>query len=483
MHVAFGKVSVTPADLSGLSLAGYYRKKRVQGVMDTLYARGILIEDTILGNVKKRVLLISIDTMKVPLKFTDYIKEKLFDAYKIAPGAVLIHAIHTHAGLDLTGEYHWPGNLGNTVRSIMFGTGRNDKLLVWMARQIVKMVGEMLQHMEPCKIAWARTVINGHVIHNRRHYTKPYVPDLGIICFKNLDTDAIIGVAVNFGAHPTILSNRNYLLSAEWPGRLVARIESCSGFKAVFFNDAAGDVSPSFAGLHTYIKKIRKARFAGKRVRFRISQAARENAIDEYGGMIGDIALDFARSIPASAYFDRIEAKCYTRLTWLPIDDFKGKYNPLVRIQNRFWHLSKKYFLLPIVFAITHDNEPNFPGLALKHRGLMNVQCYTKIQYFRFVATDTATGKTGSFNIIGIPGEPLRHFGRYIQRRTKEGFENSFMFQMSTDWMAYLFDYSEYTYGGGEPMESLTPVAGKYLKKHFIQLFEDIEEGLTAGHF
>ncbi len=477
MRVAFGRITVTPDDLTGVSLAGYYRKHRAQGVLDTLYARGILIEDTVLGNVKKRVLLVSIDTMKVPLKFTDYIKEKIFNAHKIPPGAVLIHPIHTHAGIDLTGEYHWPGGLGNTVRSIMFGMGYNDRMLVWMARQIVKMVGEMLEHLEPARIAWGKTVIADHVIVNRRHWKKPYHADIGVICFKNADTGNMIGVIVNYGAHPTILSNNNLKLSAEWPGRLVARLEQLGCFKAVFFNDAAGDVSPSFREFKMILKRLHATRG-----RFRIALEIRVRAMEGYGSKIADHALALVQSISDEEYFDRVESWCYTRAVWFPIEDFKGKYNPLVKIQNRFWHLSKKYFLLPLVLAIAHDKEPNFPGLAIKHRGLIDVQCYTKLQYFRFLAHNSNTGATRAFNILGIPGEPLRHFGRSLQRKTKEGFENSFLFQMSNDWMAYLLDYSEYTYGGGEPMESLDPVAGKFLKLHFFQLLADIDAGLTAGH-
>jgi hypothetical protein len=200
--------------------------------------------------------------------------------------------------------------------------------------------------------------------------------------------------------------------------------------------------------------------------------------MEGYGWKIAEHALSLARSIPENQYFDTIETRCYTRVTWLPIEDFKGKYNPLIKVQNRLLHLSKKFFLLPLVFATTHDKKPNFPGLAIKHRGLMDVQCYTKIQYFRFMARDSENEATRTFNIIGM----LRHFGRSVQRKSIEGFQNSFMFQMSSDWMAYLFDYSEYTYGGGEPMESLTPVAGKYLKQQFNQLLADIDNGLTAGH-
>ncbi|NMC07064.1 MAG: hypothetical protein GYA24_17745 [Candidatus Lokiarchaeota archaeon] len=477
MRVAFCQTSITPDDLTGISLAGYYRKHRAQGVLDTLHARGVLIEDTILGNIKKRVLLISMDTMKVPLKLTDYIKEKIFAAHNIPPGAILIHPIHTHAGMDLTGEYHWPGGLGSTVRSIMFGMGYNDGILVWITRQIVKMVGELIDHLEPARIAWGKTVIKDHVIVNRRHPGKQYAADIGTICFKHAGTGKMIGSIINFGAHPTILSNNNHKLSAEWPGRLVARVEQLGGFKAVFFNDAAGDVSPSFREFKVILRRLRATR--GK---FRIAPEIRLRAMEGYGWKIADHALALITSIQDDQYFDRIDIKCYTRLVWFPVEDFKQKYKPLERVQNRFWHMTKKFFLLPLVFAITHDKEPNFPGLAIKRRSLMDVSCYTKIQYFRFVARRVSTGEERSFNIIGIPGEPLRHFGRSIQRRSKEGFENSFLFQMSNDWMAYLFDYSEYTHGGGEPMESLVPVAGKYIKQHFLQLLRDIDAGLAAGH-
>nr|MDO8108784.1 hypothetical protein [Candidatus Sigynarchaeota archaeon] len=396
---------------------------------------------------------------------------------------ILIHAIHSHAGLDLTGEYYWPGGLGNTVRSIMFGIGRNDRLIVWMACQIVKMVGQLLQDLQPAKIAWAKTAIKDHVIYNRRHHlAKPYRADLGVICFKHAETNELFGVIVNFGAHPTILPNTNYKLSAEWPGRLVARIEALSGIKAVFFQDAAGDISPSYSEFRRLYKRIRQKYGKRKRIHFHVSEKIREEGIENYGWKIGEPALALAKSIPEDQYFDRVEVKIFVRSVWFPIEDYREKYGIRHRIENRFWHLSKKYFLLPLVFSITDAHEPNFPGLAVKHRGLINVQCYSKLQYIRIKAIDSKTNETRTFNIIGMPGEPVRHYGRSLQRKTPEGFENSFLFEMCNDWMAYLFDFSEYTYGGGEPMESLAPVAGKFLKQHFIQFIADIEAGLTTGN-
>ena len=483
MKVSFGRVSVTPANLDGLSLAGFYRKKKVQGVLDTLYARGVLVEDTFLGNIKKRMLLISIDTMKVPLKFTDYVKEKIQDVYKINPSQILIHAIHSHSGLDLTGEYYYPGKLGNTIRSIIFGIGRNDKMLVWMTRQIVKMVGQLLDELQPCKIAWAKTAIKDRVILNRRHFSRTYRADLGVICFKHADSGAMIGFMVNFGAHPTLLPGSNFMLSAEWPGRLVASIDEATDnmIQAVFFNDAAGDISPSTSVYGKYIKTIVQ-KYGHKRLRFGFKKLLQEKAINLYGAKIGLTALDLARSIPDERYFDHAEFKCYTRTIWIPMQDYKQKYNGFIRCQNRVIHWAKKYFLMPLVFAFTDGKEYSFPGLAIKHRGLIDVHSYSKIQYFRVLASDSMTGKTSSFNIIGMPGEPFRHLARSVQRKTKEGLENSFLFQMANDWMAYLFDFAEYTRGGGDPFESMMPVAGKYVKEAYLQLLDDIEAGLTAGH-
>src|SRR5271157_1278591 len=489
MKVSFGKISVTPANLAGLSLAGYYRKDKVQGIMDTLYARGVLVEDTFLGNIKKRMLLISIDTMKVPLKFTDYIKEKIQDAHKIHPSQILIHAIHSHAGLDLSEEYYFPGKIGNTVRSIIFGIGHYDKFLVWMARQIVLMVGQMLDDIQPCKIAWAKTAIKDKVIVNRRHPTRPYRADLGVICFKHADTGQLIGFLVNFGAHPTIMGGNNLLLSAEWPGRVVASIDKATDgtIKAAMFQDAMGDIAPANLDYSEFIAHLAEKYGTLRRVMPNIKSQLQEKAITLYGTKIGMLALELARSIPDDQYFDHVEIKCYTRTIWFPMEDYKQddhgrKYGGFARPQNRFVHWVKKYFLMGLAFSVTDGRDFNFPGLALKHRGLNNINSYTKVQYFRVAATDSTTGKASSFNIIGMPGEPYRHLARSVQRKTREGLENSFLFPMSNDWMAYLFDFSEYTRAGGDPFESLVPVAGKFIKQAYLQLFDDIEAGLTAGH-
>jgi hypothetical protein len=289
---------------------------------------------------------------------------------------------------------------------------------------------------------------------------------------------------INFGAHPTILPSSNFLVSAEWPGRLVASIDEATNnsIQAVFFQDAAGDISPTSDVFNNLLKKIREKHGSLKGLKSSFSPRLQEKSITYYGKTIGKYSLALARSIKDDQYFDHAEMICYTRSVWFPMKDFKQKYNGFIRCQNRVVHIVKKYVFYPLLFCLTDGKEINFPVFALKHRGIIDVNYYTKLQYFRVNASDSTTGKTGSFNIIGMPSEPFRHLARSVQRKSKEGVADSFLFQMANDWIAYLFDFAEYTRGGTAPFEGFDPVAGEYIKKYFLQLFDDIDAGLTAGH-
>ena len=54
MKAAFGKVILTPDDYLGRPLAGYTPIPRCTGKRDDIHARAVLLESTILGNIKKK---------------------------------------------------------------------------------------------------------------------------------------------------------------------------------------------------------------------------------------------------------------------------------------------------------------------------------------------------------------------------------------------------------------------------------------------
>jgi hypothetical protein len=490
MKVAFGKIEVTPpaiarGEAAKIMMAGYGRNKYAQGVLDPLMARGVLIEDVILDNVKKRLLFVSIDTLLIPMKVADYIKEKIQKRYDIAPNQVIVHATHTHQAPDLTGEYYWPGYAPAIIRGIMFGLNRWDRYITWLAYRVLKMVGKMITEMTPCKIAYTKKIVEEDVIINRRHPTRRSKSPLGIIAFKHASTNDLLGFMVNFTMHSTTLGASNDKLSADYPGRLVTRVEELTGgkVKAVFFGGAGGDINP-IATCGTDFEHLTNNQILG--------QNGKKEDMERIGNFLGDRALKVATEIPEEAYYDKFEYKSYVRTIWVPLRDFTHYHSAtplkstMVKLQNRVFYAVKRYIMLPIVLAIAgnEEKEPNFPALAIKHIG-RKMHCYSKIMYLRFHFSSSDSNNVLDMSIYATPGEPFEDIGRFLIEKSHTTPENTLIFNHANDWMAYFFDLNEYTDLGGmeTTIEGTTPVAGYYIKKEYTQLLEDINAGLTIGHF
>lgn len=69
--------------------------------------------------------------------------------------------------------------------------------------------------------------------------------DREVILVEVRDTDGnAIGRLGNFACHGTMLSQRNYQLSGDWPGLAAAKLEADLGVPFLFFNGGAGNVAP-----------------------------------------------------------------------------------------------------------------------------------------------------------------------------------------------------------------------------------------------
>ena len=148
MQVAFSKISITPKEYIGKALAGYTRKEPCSGKLDDLYAYSALIECSHSNSEKHFLILIAVDLLKIPISISNYIKDKIIETHSfLKKEQILIHATHTHAGFDLTGEFFWPGGYLSVLRGIMFGANRNDKYIVWFSNKIAMMVNELFEQL------------------------------------------------------------------------------------------------------------------------------------------------------------------------------------------------------------------------------------------------------------------------------------------------------------------------------------------------
>jgi hypothetical protein len=496
MKVAFGSVSITPPEFLGgyvgRPMAGYTPIPTCTAKFDDIHAYGVLIETTILGNIPKYLLLISMDILQIPLMLSTYFKEKIQDRFKIHPNQILIHATHTHKSFDMTGTFSKGGNWPGLLKGIITGASKkDDKYKVWIARQLVRMVDEMLSRLVPARIAWKKIIPEPPVSVNRRRHEISNQP-FGVIAFKELNSDRLIGFIMNFGAHPTTLSHTNHEMSADYPGRAVAIVEKKTNneVKTAWFTGPAGDVAPYYGtGGYRFYKKNMKGVFR----RTQLYTFTRY-----YGSFLGTLGLNYARAIPDQEYFTDLSFHAYVKVFWVPMKDYKkyrlGGKRFWVYPNNRIVHIAKRYILFPLALAMGEAREPNFPGFAAKHRKgkslyFSPVNAYTQIQYLQLDAfNNNPKGNNNKlsekFSIVGVPGELFEIIAQKIYTHSPTGPNNTLIFQAANDWIAYLFPLKDYIQEGGyEPLASFAPMCGAYVYMNLLRLWEEMAIGIHAGSY
>ncbi len=458
MKVAFGKKTITPLNYLGMSLAGYTRKKPCLGKLDDINVHGILIEEN-----QDYLLMLSFDTLKLPLAIVEYMKNRIVSVFpSIKPEKILIHATHTHASFDLTGEFHWSGGTFNVLRGIMFGSNRNDLYIVWLANRVIQLFEKLSKQLEPCRIAWKKKQWNPDIVINRRHPTRQSKPELGVIVFKYVSKDEIIGLLTNYSCHPTTLSYKNFKLSADFPGKYVERIEQMTDKKtrAIYFNGPSGDLNPiTTSGINYKALEEEKSLI--------YDQLGTYEDTKKIGYIIAEEALKLARSIDDEEFSDSIRIMAESHEFWVPMKD--AKYFNKIWLSNKLYYCIKKLFLLKIARLLLLN--ANFPFFTLNKKG-RRVKCKTIVQ--RFQISTEAKNTSNKIDLITVPGELFEDLGNKILEESLLGRENTFIFQNSQDWIAYLFTIKEYiNFGGYEPFPTFSPFSGEIVLNEVMKFFQE----------
>jgi len=474
MRVAFGKVIITPENYMGIPLAGYTPITKCTGKLDDIYAHAVLIEDVALGNVNHRLLFISLDILKMSLLFGDYVKEQVQKYCHVAPNQILVHATHTHKAPDVTGEFGDLGGYPTVVKKIMCAGNKHDRYIVWITRRIVKLVNELIKNLTPCKIAWAREPIaRPDIVINRRHTMRRSRPDVGVIAFRAVGDDHLLGFMMHFACHGTTLANFTTELSADWMGRAVARVGELSdgAIEAAYFSGPSGDLNPiTTCGTDfEYLQQHINALVLGQRGTYKSTQ--------RIGNAVGRQALQLAQSIPVEDFFPRITFQTFTKTFWVPMKDYS--YFSKTWFQNTIIFLAKRYLLLKV--AVTHE-EPNFPGLALKHRG-SDFSVYSTLSWIRITASSADGVTERELSILTAPGELFEDIGKYLRKRCPTGYKDTFVFQNTNDWMSYLFSKAEYMgQNGYETLPSFSPRAGETYREEMETLFAEVASRVNISY-
>lgn len=231
MNVGFGRRDVTPEPT--VRLGGYGTEIRpASTVNDRLNATSIFISQG-----KKNVIVINLDWLAVEEDDVDTIQARINIETGVPKQNIIIAAIHSHTSPNTMGIAGW----GN----------KETQYIEKAIPEIVASAVEASRNLRPVKMGVASTYSETGV--NRREIRKDgtiffggdplgyFDPEMTVISFK--DEKGIAGMIVHYGAHATAFGNVP-VVSRDWPGVMVDRIEKQIKAPVMFINGAIGDVGP-----------------------------------------------------------------------------------------------------------------------------------------------------------------------------------------------------------------------------------------------
>ncbi len=358
MKCGFAKRDITPA--AGVFLAGNGEFQST-GINDPLFIRAVVLE-----NEGVWTALISADLIGIELETVRSIRSRLSKLDTGKPEHIFISCTHTHNGPHTrfnrkTAEKH-----------------RDSKYLERLAIQAVEAIAEADKKKETASITYARGYafenMNRRIItpDGKAHFYNPRLlreqPEIADRISGIADTEldalqfyrndgSVILTAVHYAAHPLTLGIYSHVISADYPGPLVDKLEAKYNAPAVFFQGACGDLHPR--GLFAGFERMR-----------------------DMGGKLADEAI---RVLSARTYREYdIELRVMRADLKLPVDCVRQHSNTWTDLFGAYYEAEMGAVVLGQIAFVTAPGEiTGAAGLQIKWNSpfiqtwvLYNTNCY-----------------------------------------------------------------------------------------------------------
>jgi len=218
MRAGVAKVDITPPE-KGTPLSGYAaRTSGSIGVLDPLYAKALVLECD-----GKQMALVTLDIISFPSERVPKEAEQRFGV-----GLVLLVASHTHFGPNFRSK-RWPEPDGG------------EKTFRWTEDRVIEAIEKATHNMFPARLSLAKGEItlgyhrlkmqpNGRrkpLFQNPDHLPYgPVDPTVSLIRVENTDDETTRALLVGYACHPVCLASRCLLISADYPGAMMAKVEA-----------------------------------------------------------------------------------------------------------------------------------------------------------------------------------------------------------------------------------------------------------------
>lgn len=268
LRAAAARVDITPSRPT--PLAGYAGRygKLFEGVVDPVFARALVLQ----AGDGARVALVSAELILITAELRAAVAERTKD---LGLGGLVVLATHTHAG---------PGGYARGRVQQVLGMGGYDAAVeTALADGIARAVREAAAAPMSEVALQAATLQSEGVAVDRHGEGLPAEAPLTSARFV-ADGDRVAARVVVFGMHPTTYTDLDFMISGDWPGAAMRKLEEDGGGAALFVQGAGGDV--------TYfrreeVEKDQRAAVTG----FRVAQLARATGVAR--GPAREVKLDF----------------------------------------------------------------------------------------------------------------------------------------------------------------------------------------------
>lgn len=222
--------------------AGYAsRTHAADGKIHDLWAKALALED----ETGKQAVLVTTDMLGFPKAMSDRIRERLNSQFGLSKAQIILNSSHTHSGpvLDNALQDIYPLNATEQTKINRYSR--------WLEAQIVTLVGQAFQKLEPVALFSQNGVTRFQV--NRRNnkegalleQTELKGPnDYAVPVIKVVNARGKLkAIVFGYACHPTVLDL--YQWSGDYAGFAQLELEKAHpGVTALFFQGAAGDQNP-----------------------------------------------------------------------------------------------------------------------------------------------------------------------------------------------------------------------------------------------
>lgn len=231
-RAAADKVVITPEGQT--NLAGFSPKRLSLGVHDDLYARCLILECP----HGEKLAIVSLDLLGFLRYDVLKVRAELRKRGVIHPDSLIIVSTHHHAGPDPIGV--WGRSL--PIAPNISGSGRDEKYLAGVREKIVNLLERVMKNLEKAELSVIEASGKGYSKNVR--IAEELDNSLMALIVKASTGSAqegrAIGTLVNFGVHPETYRDDNQLITADFPGVLVQKMEAEFGGTALFVNGLCG---------------------------------------------------------------------------------------------------------------------------------------------------------------------------------------------------------------------------------------------------